>query len=107
MSNRKLLSAEDAEAIVSTRLPGWAVEAGELRKVFLFASFEEAWAFMARVALVAERINHHPDWRNVYNRVEVRLSTHDMGGITQMDIDLALSMEQAAGTTMQNADLLS
>ena len=107
MSNRILFSSEDAAVKAASELPGWTVESGELRKSFVYNSFEEAWAFMTRVALAAERMNHHPDWRNVYNRVEVRLSTHDMGGITQKDFDLALSMEKAAGTTMQNADLLS
>ena len=68
---------------------GWAVNGHVLRKEFVFADFAEAWAFMTRVADEAERLNHHPEWSNVYNRVDVLLTTHDAGGLTALDITLA------------------
>lgn len=73
----------------------WAVEGDALAKTFVFADFRAAYAFMTRVALAAEKINHHPDWRNVWNRVEVRLTTHDAGGITLLDFRLATAIESS------------
>ena len=71
-------------------LPGWTYEGGALAKEFKFASFREALSFMVRVAFEAEAMDHHPDWTNVYNRVAVRLSTHDAGGkVTAKDVALA------------------
>jgi len=70
-------------------LPGWDLEDGKLHSTFRFADFTAAFAFMTAVALVAERRNHHPEWRNVWNRVEVWLVTHDAGGVTGKDVDLA------------------
>ncbi len=67
----------------------WAVTEGFLQRTFSFGNFREAFGFMTQVALVAEASNHHPDWRNVYNRVTVQLSTHDAGGITGKDLKLA------------------
>lgn len=67
----------------------WAVVDGRLHRVFEFRSFVEAFGFMAAVALVAERADHHPNWSNVYNRVSIDLWSHDAGGITQRDVDLA------------------
>ncbi|MEZ5596836.1 MAG: 4a-hydroxytetrahydrobiopterin dehydratase [Pseudomonadales bacterium] len=64
---------------------------------FRFRDFPAAFAFMTRVALVAERMNHHPEWRNVYNRVDVELTTHDAGGLTELDFTLARAMLDAAG----------
>ncbi len=80
-------------------LKGWAEVDGRdaISKTFQFADFNEAFGFMSRVALVAEKADHHPEWFNVYNRVEVTLSTHDAGGLTQKDIDLASFMDAAAG----------
>ena len=80
-------------------LPKWGVtEDGKaLGRDFRFADFSEAWGFMCRVALVAEQMDHHPDWSNVWNVVRVRLSTHDAGGLTAKDIDLAKAMEAIAG----------
>ena len=66
-------------------------------KTFQFADFKEAFAFMTRTALAAEQADHHPEWFNVYNRVEVTLSTHDAGGLTMRDIDLATKMDEFAG----------
>lgn len=79
-------------------LPGWRLDAegAALRRDFRFADFIEAFAFMTRLALYAEQQNHHPEWFNVYNRVEVTLTTHDAGGITQRDIDMARFANQAA-----------
>lgn len=74
---------------------GWQISTDRksLEKGFQFNSFSAAFAFMTRVALWAERHDHHPDWHNVYNRIEVRLSTHDSGGLTQLDFDLAQEMD--------------
>ena len=73
------------DAAVSAKLaglPGWDVEGGQLRRTIVFADFSEAFGFMARVALVAETMNHHPDWSNSWNKVEVAISSHDAGGLT-------------------------
>jgi 4a-hydroxytetrahydrobiopterin dehydratase len=80
-------------------LPGWHEVDGTdaIAKSFRFRDFAEAFSFMARVALAAERMNHHPDWSNSYNRVTVQLSTHDAGGVTDRDIRLARAIEDAAG----------
>lgn len=83
------------------QLPGWKVVGGALEKEFLFADFNAAFAFMTAVALRAEKQDHHPEWSNVYNKVNVKLSTHDTmppgGGITPMDTDLAAFMNETAG----------
>ncbi|MEL6475735.1 MAG: 4a-hydroxytetrahydrobiopterin dehydratase [Pseudomonadota bacterium] len=75
---------------------GWqTTEDGKaIDKVFRFANFRDAMAWMTRVAFEAEAADHHPEWRNVYNRVEVRLTTHDAGGLTQKDLDLATAIER-------------
>lgn len=92
MSNRtKLSDAAILQAIEN--LDGWTVHEKKLHKTFKFASFNEAWGFMSRAALIAESMDHHPEWFNVYNTVRVDLSTHDSGGITQLDIDLASKMD--------------
>jgi 4a-hydroxytetrahydrobiopterin dehydratase len=80
-------------------LDGWAaVEWGDaIRRSLQFGDFTEAFAFMTRVALAAERMNHHPEWSNVWNRVEITLSTHDSGGVTQKDVELAGFIDRAAG----------
>ncbi|MDW3654132.1 MAG: 4a-hydroxytetrahydrobiopterin dehydratase, partial [Nitrososphaeraceae archaeon] len=70
-------------------LSGWELKDGKLQKSFKFSNFIEAFGFMTRIALEAEKINHHPEWSNVYDTVKVRLSTHDAGGITDYDIKLA------------------
>ena|SRR5215471_8714455 len=80
-------------------LPGWAEVPGReaINKTFVFKDFNEAFGFMSRAALVAEKHDHHPEWRNVYKTVEVVLSTHDAGGLTHKDIDLAKAMNAIAG----------
>jgi 4a-hydroxytetrahydrobiopterin dehydratase len=90
------LSIEQAGALLAA-LPHWRFDArrGAITREYTFADFTEAFAFMAQVALVAERVNHHPEWFNVYNRVDVTLTTHDAGGLTQRDIDLATCADAA------------
>ena len=80
-------------------LPGWVELAGReaIGRKFTFADFNEAFGFMTRVALVAEKSDHHPEWRNVYRTVEVVLTTHDSGGVTALDIELAKAMNAIAG----------
>lgn len=82
------------------QLPGWELHPSRpaLRRCFLFADFNAAFGFMARCALYAEQAGHHPEWSNVYNRVEVVLTTHDAGGITEKDIDFARFMDMAAAS---------
>lgn len=84
---------------VQERLPslaGWSVLDGALHKVFKFGDFAQAFGFMTASALAAERMNHHPNWSNVYNVVQVDLSTHDVGGITELDVALAQRMNAIA-----------
>ena len=74
----------------------WEIAAGKLHKTFVFANFIDAFAFMTAAALSAEKMNHHPEWRNVYKTVSVDLTTHESGGITQLDFDLAAAMDALA-----------
>jgi len=74
----------------------WTTADGMLQRTFTFRNFREAFGFMTEVALVAECTNHHPEWGNVYNRITVQLTTHDAGGITQKDFDLAQQMDLIA-----------
>jgi 4a-hydroxytetrahydrobiopterin dehydratase len=86
----------DAErASLTTELPEWSRPAGRdaIRREFGFRDFSEAWAFMSRVALLAEQHNHHPEWSNVWNTVRIELSTHDAGGLTGSDIALAKAID--------------
>ncbi len=73
-------------------LKGWSLQNGKLYKEFVFADFVEAFGFMTKAALHAEKMNHHPEWLNVYNKLSVYLTTHDAGGITANDIKLARTM---------------
>lgn len=81
------------------RLKGWAGTPGRdaISKTFKFADFNAAFGFMTRVALKADQMDHHPEWSNVYNKVEVVLTTHDAGGVTDKDVALAQFMDAAAG----------
>ena len=94
----ELLSA-DARKQALGGIPGWAeVQDGTgIGKTFVFKDFNEAFGFMTRAALVAEKMDHHPEWFNVYKNVEVTLSTHDAGGVTELDIKLAGEMDKLAG----------
>jgi 4a-hydroxytetrahydrobiopterin dehydratase len=90
-----LLTDRELDAAL-TALPGWSRKDRSLRATYTFADFAQAFAFMTRVAAAAELQDHHPDWRNVWSRVEVTLSTHDAGGITTRDITLAKSICELA-----------
>ena len=81
------------------QLPGWSAVEGRdaIAKTFRFKDFNAAFGFMSRVALLAERMDHHPEWFNVYNRVEVTLATHDAGGVTERDVRMAKFMDEIAG----------
>jgi len=81
------------------RLKGWSEVSGRdaISKKFVFADFNQAFGFMTRAALVAEKLDYHPEWSNVYKTVEVTLSTHDAGGVTDLDIKLAETMDKLAG----------
>ena len=86
-------------AAALARLPGWSAVDGErdaIRRTFRFADFNTAFGFMTRVALRAEQLDHHPEWFNVYNRVEATLATHDADGVTELDVALAGFMDEAA-----------
>jgi 4a-hydroxytetrahydrobiopterin dehydratase len=91
----KLSDSEVQEALRS--LPAWTLRDGKLHRELRFRDFNEAFGFMTRAALVAEAMNHHPDWRNVWNRVDVSLVTHDAGGITQLDLELARRLDALGG----------
>ena len=82
------LSEEELKEELS-KLPGWSVVDEKLHKEFLFESFNQAFGFMARASMEIEKMNHHPEWFNVYNKIIVDLTTHDYGGITKNDINLA------------------
>lgn len=91
----------DARKQALGAIPGWTeVQGGDaIGKTFVFKDFNEAFGFMTRAALVAEKMDHHPEWRNVYKTVEVVLSTHDAGGVTKLDIELARTMNTIAKLT--------
>ncbi len=92
----KLTGTARAEALKG--LPGWAEVAGRdaIKKSFQFRTFADAWGFMSKVALAAEKMDHHPEWFNVYNKVEITLSTHDAGGLSKRDVDLAKIVDKLA-----------
>jgi 4a-hydroxytetrahydrobiopterin dehydratase len=89
----------EARAAALARIPAWTMADGRdaIQRTFKFADFSAAFGFMARCALAAEKLDHHPEWYNVYNRVDVVLSTHDAGGLTERDIKLAEAMDRIAG----------
>ncbi len=95
MADRQKLSDTDIQARLSS-IPGWSVADGKLHREYAFKDFVHAFGFMAGAALVAESMNHHPEWFNVYSTVRVDLATHDAGGITELDFTLAGRMEELA-----------
>lgn len=97
MKHPAVLHTDDLRRELAT-LEDWSLdEAGRsIRRLLVFADFNQAFGFMSRVALKAEAMNHHPEWRNVWNRVEIVLSTHDAGGVTALDLDLARFIDAAA-----------
>lgn len=90
----KLTDSEIQAALGS--LPGWSVQSGKLHREYVFPDFVHAFGFMATAAIAIEAMNHHPEWCNVWNRVTVDLVTHDSGGITQKDVELAAKLESFA-----------
>ena len=80
-----------------TETPGWKLQNSKLHREFTFVDFIEAFGFMSRVALLAETAGHHPEWFNVYNTVRIDLATHDVGGISQADFDLATKINRLHG----------
>jgi 4a-hydroxytetrahydrobiopterin dehydratase len=88
----------DGRKAALSKLAGWSEVSGRdaIAKKFVFGDFNEAFGFMTRAALIAEKLDHHPEWFNVYKTVEVTLSTHDAGGVTELDIKLAQAMDQLA-----------
>ncbi|WP_018152702.1 4a-hydroxytetrahydrobiopterin dehydratase [Leeia oryzae] len=98
----RTLLATDALQAALVGLPHWQVNDAEkptaIQRKFVFKDFSQAFGFMTQAAMQAHHLDHHPEWFNVYNRVEVTLNTHDAGGLTQLDIDLARYMDQLAGT---------
>jgi 4a-hydroxytetrahydrobiopterin dehydratase len=89
----------EARRAALARLPNWAEVAGRdaIHRRFVFGDFNQAFAFMARAALLAEKMDHHPEWSNVYKTVEVTLATHSAGGVTDKDIAMAMAMDGYAG----------
>jgi 4a-hydroxytetrahydrobiopterin dehydratase len=92
------LTPDERKAALA-KLSSWAEVSGRdaIAKKFVFRNFSEAFGFMVRAALVAEKLDHHPEWFNVYKTVEVTLSTHDAGGVTALDVKLAEAMDKLAG----------
>ncbi|GLS41798.1 putative pterin-4-alpha-carbinolamine dehydratase [Mesorhizobium tianshanense] len=93
MAREKMSKEAAAEALA--RLDGWSLggDGGSITRTFIFKNFSEAFAFMTRVALAAEKMDHHPDWSNVYKTVNVSLNTHDAAGLTALDFELAKEMD--------------
>lgn len=93
---KKLTDAEIVAALAD--LEGWARAEGRdaITKKFKFLDFRTAWSFMEDVAVEADEMSHHPEWTNIYNRVEVTLTTHDVGGVSELDLDLAAFMDEVA-----------
>lgn len=103
MSRPKKIGAHEAVR----RRPAWHVAAGErdaIQRTFRFADFTAAFGFMTRTALMAEKLDHHPEWFNVYNRVDVTLTTHDADGVTELDVTLAGLMDMAAKSAGMKED---
>ncbi len=94
MARQRLSEAELSAALAE--LPEWRVVEGKLRREYVFADFIHAFGFMATSAIAIEKMNHHPEWFNVWNRVRVDLTTHDSGGITQNDVTLARTLDSIA-----------
>ena len=83
-----LLQERELQELV-VKIPGWKINPKQIQREFIFANFIEAFSFMTKVALICEKYNHHPNWENVYSKVIIRLNTHDLGGITNLDQTLA------------------
>ena len=95
MARPTKLSDAKIESLLK-KLPTWKLKGGKLQRKYVFEDFVTAFGFMASVALIAERMNHHPEWFNVWSHVHVDLATHDAGGVTKLDFELAQAMEAIA-----------
>jgi 4a-hydroxytetrahydrobiopterin dehydratase len=97
MAVPRLTDTERAEMLAAS--PDWALREGGLaiEREFKFRDFSQAWAFMSRVALLAEKHDHHPEWSNVYNRVDIALTTHDAGGLSERDAKMARAIDKLLG----------
>jgi 4a-hydroxytetrahydrobiopterin dehydratase len=93
----ELLNADQIIAL-ATELPEWRISNCKLKREIKFADFNQAFGFMTRVALVAETIGHHPEWSNVWNRVVIELTTHDLGGLSGLDVQLAKRIDGLAAS---------
>lgn len=102
----RLTEDERRASLPALEATGWRALPGRdaIRKVWKFRSFSEAWGFMTRAALAAEKLNHHPEWTNIYNIVDVTLVTHDADGLTALDLDLARRLDRLAGAATVQAD---
>ena len=92
----KVLSSDDLSKLIDQEALGWKIieDGKKIKKTFKFKSFIEAFSFMSKIAIYAEKKDHHPEWSNVYNKVEICLTTHDAGGITEKDVDLINFIEK-------------
>lgn len=93
----KALTKTEVKEYLSVHLKNWVFDGDYIKRDFKFKSFVEAFSFMTAVALEAEKIDHHPEWNNVYNKVTINLNTHDAKGITRMDFDLATKIDKLSG----------
>jgi len=93
MAHERVLLSEAAVSEALTGHPGWSHADDALHRSFEFENFVEAFGFMASVALISEKLDHHPDWRNVYNKVWIAVSTHDRGGVTDIDLDFVARVD--------------
>ena len=79
---------------LTAKIPGWEIKSEYIERVFNFSNFLEAFSFMTKIALICEKYNHHPNWENIYSEVKIKLSTHDLGGITNLDETLATEINE-------------
>ncbi len=106
MMTAKLTSVERRANLPALAATGWGAAQGRdaIRKVLHFKDFNEAWGFMSRVALLAEKLNHHPEWSNVWRTVDITLTTHDAGGLSALDLRLAAKIDAIAGGAAVDRD---
>jgi 4a-hydroxytetrahydrobiopterin dehydratase len=88
-----LLNEQEIKSKLSTIDKSWSISDKNIKRTFVFKDFIEAFSFMTSVAIISEKLNHHPNWENVYNKVTITLSTHDAGGLTDLDFKLALAVD--------------
>lgn len=98
MAPKKLSESEVSKELDG--LPGWSLQEGKLVREFTFSDFTEAFAFMTELAMLSERLNHHPEWFNVYNKLKIELSTHDVDGLSDKDLEWAIQCNQRFNQSM-------